>query len=170
MNYSRPFAGLLKFRKWTRFLCWHWGIALQGIVAFTLFTLSPAAADFRLCNNTSSRIGVAIGHKAQRDWNTAGWWTLDPNKCESLLVGKLATRYFYVHAVDYDRGGAWLGKAFMCINNGDFVIYGADDCSVRGHDRSEFFEVDTRNQSDWTIQLNKASKFFIPGIAERPTR
>ena len=170
MNYSRPFDILFYFRKRICFLCLYWGIALHGIAAFTLFTLSPAAADFRLCNNTSSRVGVAIGHKEQEDWNTAGWWTLDPNKCETLLVGKLATRYFYIHAVDYDHGGAWLGKAFMCTNNGDFVIHGTEDCSVRGHDRSGFFEVDTRDQSDWTIQLNKTSEFFIPGIPERQTR
>jgi uncharacterized membrane protein len=170
MKYSRPFACLFKFRKGIRILCLHWVIALQGIMAFTLLTLSPAGADLRLCNNTSSRVGVAIGHKGQEDWNTAGWWTLDPNKCETLLVGKLATRYFYVHAVDYDRGSAWLGKAFMCTNKGDFIIYGTEDCSVGGHDRSGFFEVDTRDQSDWTIQLNKTSKFSIPDIPERQTR
>jgi uncharacterized membrane protein len=166
MNYSRPFDISFKFRKRICFLGLHLGIALQGIVPFTLFNLSPAAADFRLCNNTSSRVGVAIGHKEREDWNTAGWWTLGPNKCETLLVGKLATRYFYVHAVDYDRGGAWLGKAFMCTNNGDFVIHGTEDCSVRGHDRSGFFEVDTKDQSDWIIQLSKTSGFSIPGIPE----
>ena len=164
MNYSRPFDISFKFRKRICFL--GLGIALQGIVPFTLFNLSPAAADFRLCNNTSSRVGVAIGHKEREDWNTAGWWTLGPNKCETLLVGKLATRYFYVHAVDYDRGGAWLGKAFMCTNNGGFVIQGTEDCSVRGHDRSGFFEVDTKDQSDWIIQLSKTSGFSIPGIPE----
>jgi uncharacterized membrane protein len=167
MNYSRPFDILFKLRKRIWFLCLHCGIAVQGIVAFTLFTLSPAAADLRLCNNTSSRVGVAIGHKEQEDWNTAGWWALDPNKCETPLAGKLATRYFYVHAVDYDRGGAWLGKAFMCTNNGDFIIRGTEDCSVRGHDRSGFFEVDTKDQSDWTIQLNKTLEFSTPSIPER---
>jgi uncharacterized membrane protein len=138
MNYSRPFDISFKFRKRICFL--GLGIALQGIVPFTLFNLSPAAADFRLCNNTSSRVGVAIGHKEREDWNTAGWWTLGPNKCETLLVGKLATRYFYVHAVDYDRGGAWLGKAFMCTNNGDFVIHGTEDCSVREADFSRWIQ------------------------------
>jgi uncharacterized membrane protein len=167
MIHSRQFDVLFKLQKRICLFCLHWGIALQSIAAFALFTPTPAAADFRMCNNTSSRVGVAIGHKEREDWNTAGWWTLDPNKCETLLVGKLATRYFYVHAVDYDRGGAWLGKAFMCTNNGDFVIHGIADCSMRGHDRSGFFEVDTKDQSDWTIQLNKTSGFSSPSIPER---
>mgnify|MGYP002714934724 FL=1 len=33
-----------------------------GLVAACLWT-SPAAADFRLCNNTSSRVGIALGYK-----------------------------------------------------------------------------------------------------------
>jgi hypothetical protein len=32
-----------------------------------------AAADFRLCNNTGSRVGVAIGYKDAEAWTTEGW-------------------------------------------------------------------------------------------------
>ena len=119
---------------------------------------------------TTRRAGLEsqLAIRRRGNWNTAGWWTLDPNKCEALLVGKLTTRYFYVHAVDYDRGGAWLGKAFMCTNHGGFVIQGTEDCSMRGHDRRGFFEVDTKDQSDWTIQLNKTSEFFYSRYSRTP--
>src|SRR6516225_10021692 len=36
----------------------------------------PAAADFRLCNNTSSRVGVAVGYKDADGWTTEGWANL----------------------------------------------------------------------------------------------
>ena len=36
----------------------------------------PAAADFRLCNNTPSRVGVAVGYKDADGWNNEGWWNL----------------------------------------------------------------------------------------------
>ena len=37
---------------------------------------SPAAADFRLCNNTSSRVGIALGYKDAEGWTTEGWWNV----------------------------------------------------------------------------------------------
>jgi len=42
----------------------------------------PAAADFRLCNNTSSRVGISVGYKEHEDWTTEGW-TIEP--IEDLL-------------------------------------------------------------------------------------
>ena len=35
--------------------------ALAGVAMF--LPTPPALADFRVCNNTSSRVGVAIGYK-----------------------------------------------------------------------------------------------------------
>ena len=37
---------------------------------------TPAAADFRLCNNTSSRVGIALGYKDADGWTTEGWWNV----------------------------------------------------------------------------------------------
>ena len=31
---------------------------------------NPALADFRLCNNTSSRVGIALGYKDADGWTT----------------------------------------------------------------------------------------------------
>ena len=33
---------------------------------------SSAAADFRLCNNTASRVGIALGYKDAEGWTTEG--------------------------------------------------------------------------------------------------
>jgi uncharacterized membrane protein len=122
--------------------------------ALQIVSLNPAAADFRLCNNTASEVRVAIGYKDADDWTTKGWWNLGPNSCDALLTGKLTARYFYVRAVEYDRGSAWRGKAFLCTSPGAFTIQGARQCATRGYDRSGFFEVDTRDRPEWTVQLN----------------
>src|ERR1700754_3128884 len=66
---------------------------------------SPAAADFRLCNNTSSRVGIALGYKDPEGWTTEGWWNVSSRSCETLLRGTLVARYYYIYALDYDRGG-----------------------------------------------------------------
>ena len=35
-----------------------------------LMTALPARADFRLCNNTASRVGIAIGYRDKEGWLT----------------------------------------------------------------------------------------------------
>jgi len=54
---------------------------------------SPAAADFRLCNNTSSRVGIALGYKDTEGWTTEGWWNVSSRSCETLLRGTLVARF-----------------------------------------------------------------------------
>jgi uncharacterized membrane protein len=131
--------------------------ALVGIA--TIVLIGPAAADFRVCNNTTSRVGVAIGYKDKDGWATEGWWNLPGRSgCEVILRGTLASRYYYIYAVDYDRGGEWSGHAFMCTRDKEFIIRGTGDCLTHGYDRTGFFEVDTGEQADWTVQLTETSE------------
>jgi uncharacterized membrane protein len=119
--------------------------------------IAPAAADFRLCNNTGSRVGIALGYKDADGWTTEGWWNLSARSCETLVKGQLVARFYYIHAVDYDRGGEWSGKAFMCTRDKEFTIRGIEDCLARGYDRTGFFEVDTTEQRSWTVQLTEST-------------
>ena len=116
-------------------------------------TAGAAWADLKLCNATSSRIGVAIGYQDPKGWATEGWWNIASQTCETLLKGKLGSRFYYVHAVDYDRGGEWGGTNMMCTADKVFTIRGVEDCTRRGFKRTGFFEVDTQDSKDWTIRL-----------------
>ena len=134
------------------------GAAIGAVIAAALTAVpSPAAADFRLCNNTGSRVGIALGYKDKEGWITEGWWNLPSRTCETLLRGGLVARYYYIYAVDYDRGGEWSGQAFMCTRDKEFTIRGTDDCLARGFDRTGFFEVDTSEQPAWTVQLTESA-------------
>jgi len=129
--------------------------------AAALALLAPtgsAAADFRLCNNTGSRVGVAVGYKDADGWTTEGWWNLPSRTCETVLKGNLVARYYYVYAIDYDHGGEWMGQAYMCTRDKEFTIRGIGDCLARGYDRTGFFEVDTGEQRAWTVQLTESSE------------
>jgi len=117
---------------------------------------TPAAADFRICNQTKSRIGVAIGYQDGDSWVTEGWWNIPATSCEALLHGNLSARFYYVYAVDYDRNGEWSGPTFMCTRDKEFTIRGLGDCLARGYDRTGFMEVDTgERQMSWTVQLTE---------------
>ena len=142
---------------------------LMPVLAFAVLFLwnSPAAADFRLCNNTSSRVGIALGYKDAEGWTTEGWWNVSSRACETLLRGTLVARFYYIYALDYDRGGEWSGQAFMCSRDKEFTIKGTENCLARGFDRTGFFEVDTGEQRAWTVQLTESNEQpaqRVPGI------
>src|SRR5882672_2220317 len=126
-----------------------------------LFT-GAASANFQVCNNTSSRVGVAIGYKDKEGWITEGWWNVPAHHCEILLRGTLVARYYYIYAVDYDRGGELSGHAFMCSRVIEFTTRTTENCLARGYDRTGFFEVDTGEQRAWTVQLTDTAETSLP--------
>src|ERR1700735_835064 len=144
------------------------GLIPALVLAVMCLWNGPAAADFRLCNNTSSRVGIALGYKDAEGWTTEGWWNVASRACETLLRGTLVARFYYIYARDYDRGGEWSGQAFMCSRDKEFTIKGTDNCLARGFDRTGFFEVDTGEQRAWTVQLTESNEQpaaqRVPGI------
>src|ERR687885_211623 len=144
----------------------------RGLLPLSLWVFAaPASADFRLCNNTGSRVGIAVGYKDNDGWTTEGWWNLGARSCDTLLKGALVARFYYIYAIDYDRGGEWSGKAFMCTREKEFTIRGTEDCLARGYDRTGFFEVDTGEQRSWTVQLTESGEQNVqrvPGLPGTP--
>ena len=135
-------------------------LALAALGVF--FASSPAYADLKLCNTTSSRIGVVIGYKDSTGWTSEGWWNIPSNVCWTLIKGDLVARYYYVHAIDYDRPGVWdrneqipakNSEFFMCTEDKAFEIRGTSRCETRGFNRTRFFEIDTKDEKSWTITL-----------------
>ena len=133
--------------------------ALGGatLIAMALFA-TPAKADLKLCNNTESRVGVALGYKDAKGWASEGWWNIGPNSFETLLKGALIARYYYIYAVDYDKGGSWGGKAVLCIRDKEFTIRGIKNCKERDYQKTGFYEVDTTEETDWTVSLSPGEK------------
>jgi len=114
-------------------------LLVTGIISAWAASIQPAWADFRICNNSSNRISVALAYLDQDKWITEGWWNLKPNVCEALLRGPLAEQFYYVYAMD-ERGGEWKGKTFMCTSDREFKIEGRKDCYANGHDRTGFLK------------------------------
>jgi len=134
-------------------------LAAVAVLAAVVLSSMPAAADIKICNTTAGRVGVALGYQDEKGWATEGWWNIASQSCETLLKGGVPSRFLYVYAVDYDRGGEWTGANIMCTADKSFMIRGAKDCQpVSGgqtgsQQRKGFFEVDTGNAKDWTVRL-----------------
>jgi len=140
------------------------GTSLVLSAACALLPVTAAQADLRICNKTTSRVGIAIGYKAERDWTSEGWWTVEADRCATLLTGPLVSQYYYMYAVDYDQGGEWGGEsAYLCTQEKEFTIEGVSDCVARGFQRTGFYEVDTGDQDNWTVQLTEPTSRGIGG-------
>jgi len=130
------------------------GLALIVMLAgAVLASVSPAYADLRVCNQTADPVSIAMGYKADRGWQSEGWWVAAPSQCATVFQGNLNSRFFYLFAADDIGGGAWDGNVYMCTRDDTFTIFGVEDCLARGYERTGFFEVDTQSKSDWTLQL-----------------
>jgi len=139
------------------------GILLMGAMSL------PAKADLKLCNNTTSTVQIAVGYKDKEGWASEGWWTAKPQACINLLKGSLIARFYYVYAVDRDKGGSWGGKAMICMKDKIFTIRGIDHCTERGYQQQGFFEVDTGEKTDWTISLSGDKQApAVNGVATPP--
>ncbi len=119
---------------------------------------SSAAADFRICNDTKSLVGVALGYSLEGTWFTEGWWQVPGETCASILEGELNSRFYYIYAEDADRGGQWRGDIFMCTANKEFKIEGVEECFERGHQKTGFFEIDTDNRDSWMVRLTESGQ------------
>ena len=131
--------------------------AISAFAAFWVILADAgfANADFRLCNDTKSLVGVSLGYREDEKWVTEGWWQVPGETCASLIEGDLNGRYYYIYAEDADRGGQWRGNIFMCTSDKEFRIPGVNDCFARGFQRTGFFEVDTANKESWMVRLTE---------------
>jgi uncharacterized membrane protein len=159
------------------------GLVLGGIAIFALWLLlprsdaqsvggvaqaqaqsaaqpAPIEADtegegtLRVCNQTANPVSIALGYRAERGWQSEGWWVAAPNECKTVYSGDVeARRYYYIYAADDIGGGSWDGNVFMCTRDESFTIFGVEDCLARGYERTGFFEIDTQNRSSWMLQL-----------------
>ncbi len=129
-------------------------LTLVGFLILALgFSAAPAYADLRVCNQSSNQVSIALGYRADKGWQSEGWWVAPASKCAVVYQGDLHSRFFYLYVADDIGGGAWDGSVFMCTRDESFTIFGVEDCLARGYERTGFFEVDTQNRTDWTLQL-----------------
>lgn len=126
------------------------------LLLLSMFHVTPALADLRVCNQSQNPVAIAIGFRSEKGWQSEGWWIAEPENCAVVYNGplnELPSQYFYIHAVDDIGGNKWDGRVFMCTRDKSFTIFGEKDCLARGYERSGFFEVDTEKNTDWTVQL-----------------
>jgi uncharacterized membrane protein len=140
---------------------------IAGGVALALAaSLSPARAEYDLCNQTSYVVRAAIAYKAGDDYQSFGWFTVFPGFCRPVIDKPLTEDTYYVHArtIIGDRGPMhdWAGDDQFCIANNDFNITGASNCEQRGYTSAYFSEVDVGHAKTWTTTLTEPTQMDLP--------
>ena len=92
-------------------------VALDGVaddfdevIEIDLSTLEPMINGPH-SPDRAHKVSEVGAHAHAEGWPTEGWWNIASKTCETLLKGAVPSRFVYVHAIDYDRGGEWGGKA-----------------------------------------------------------
>lgn len=131
-------------------------LALVATLAAGVQMIFPpiASAELSVCNDSESRVAIAVGYKDGEDWTTEGWWNLQPGACEAILPQPLGDRFYYLFARDWDTGGDWGGATPMCTQTKIFTIKGVQECLSRGFVRAGFSEIDTGEARAWTVRLS----------------
>jgi uncharacterized membrane protein len=137
------------------FIFRHCLLPLSLVLGTMPFIASPAEADLRVCNRTRHQVSIALGYRAERGWQSEGWWVATPDSCAVVFQGDLTSRFYYLFIADDVAGGSWDGSVYMCTRDETFTIFGVEDCLARGYERTGFFEVDTQERSDWTMELTE---------------
>ncbi len=128
------------------------------IIYILAFYMRAGNAELRICNDTQERVGIALGYQNKNAWLTNGWWQIAPMSCSSLIKEKLQSRYYYIHAEDEKNEARWEGPIFLCVKDSKFNITGIRNCYIRGYQKAGFTEIDTKNNTSWTIHLTEKNK------------
>ena len=128
-----------------------------GIFSLVVFT-PTASASLDVCNESTSRVGIALGYYSQDVWVSEGWRHVDGGDCAPVINSDLSARYYYLFAIDFDAGGGWSGLSTLCVAPGEFTISGRQDCETRGHHTAGFMEIDTAGSPEWTVRLDEATR------------
>lgn len=147
-------------------------IVVAGLasIAFALSLVTVAVAartdvptkGLTVCNDTGLPVSVALGFKGEDGWQSEGWQHLAANECAMVRDADLSgQRYYYLYASSDTVPASWQGDTVLCTrHDGNFAIFGTDDCLARGYEPTGYFEVDTRNSSSWTVRLREV--FYFP--------
>ncbi|MEO9782583.1 MAG: DUF1036 domain-containing protein [Sedimentitalea sp.] len=135
---------------------------IRSTATLLLMTLalgpSAALAGLEVCNDTEVLQAVAIGYQRGGDKISEGWWTIEPDSCQTPLARDLAGGQIYLHAKSPDPLPARTGAEF-CTSESRFTIVNSDDCIVLGHQIALFHAIPVEEgQAHVTVQLSELSE------------
>jgi len=146
--------------------------AIAGLLIGAFLCANPAAADFRVCNQTSYILYAAVGYESGVQMLTRGWTRVRPGECGTTLQGTLDQPAYFLYArssrAHAGPARAWGGRIRLCAKETNFAIdvpVGAARCASDDAFLLPFASVMTGHKASWTATLTEAAQFATPAAA-----
>jgi uncharacterized membrane protein len=143
--------------------------AMAGVLAAALLRAAPAAADFRVCNQTSYILYAAVGYEAGVQMLTRGWTRVRPGDCGTALQGTLNQPSYFLYARSSRAHSgptrAWGGRIRLCAKETNFAIdvpVGAAHCASDDAFLVPFASIAIGHKGSWTTTLTETTHFATP--------
>jgi uncharacterized membrane protein len=128
---------------------------LSALAICLLLASAPAHAQLEICNRTAAPYSLAIAYETDADVVSQGWWTVAPDKCETVITGELKRRYFYHYAISRPLNVEWNGSFTFCVDDDpQFRITGASDCEQRSFRTLGFRQIDVGTSKSYALDIS----------------
>lgn len=121
-----------------------------------------ARAEFTVCNNSNQTVSVAISILDFLTFTSEGWWNIESEKCEVILLSDVSDYQLYVHISYGDGYGQVWGNpdARICGYGKIFTLNYVDVCPP---DAMEFdaFKLDSKNRNSVKVILLEDKKLYF---------
>lgn len=142
----------------------------MSLLRFSLFCilvcsapLTPAQASLTICNKTPSSLSLSVAFETSQDLVSQGWWTLEPEQCQTTLPTPLDHQYYYHYAVSSALKVEWTGNFNFCTSDEQqFRIVGAQACEQRNYHTTGFRQIDVGTNKDYTLNIRSAAETTTP--------
>lgn len=120
-------------------------------------------AGLKVCNRSGADIWTAVALRKQDDWESRGWWPLEPEECARMLDTPVDDPGVYVYAALREEGvdrPLQAATESFCVAETRFAIIGRADCERRGYATGRFSPVVSQGRD--SVTLDFTSDDFAP--------
>lgn len=137
--------------------------ALSVLAVAALACATPAAADLKLCNQTSYILYSAVGQATKTELDVHGWMRIVPGDCATVVDGKLNKPAYFLYArTSQAHSGpvrAWGGTVQICARDTNFSTktkLPIKNCPGADFYRMPFAVIDRRGKTSWQTTFTES--------------
>jgi len=117
------------------------------------------------CNKADQAVWSALAEpKGENQYESRGWWKLEPGDCAKVIKGGLSLNHYYVYGVIEDQRGERRlagGDKSFCINAVRFAASTETTCADQELEEAIFKKVDIGGSTSATYDFT-ADAFVAP--------
>ncbi|HEY4115752.1 MAG TPA: DUF1036 domain-containing protein, partial [Rhizomicrobium sp.] len=128
-----------------------------------LASASPAAAELKLCNQTSYILYTSVGQATKTELDVHGWMRIVPGDCATVVDGPLNRPAYFIYArTSQAHSGpvrAWGGNVQICARDTNFSTKAKlpiKSCPGEDFYRMPFALIDRRGKTSWQTTFTES--------------